>query len=146
MILYIHKIDRARFWMLSGEKNACCQNHHSTQRCVLPVFFLVDSLLSHGSKSTGKETGKTNLCAVGNIHLRRWKIFMIFGPYPLPSAFFNRYYLSVNLVNFWPLLPKKFKRLKWMVPYLYLGNKIGQYTGTYGILVHHIWHLRILRF
>ena len=34
----------------------------SAQRCVLPVSILVDLLLYH-SKSTGKETGKTHLCA-----------------------------------------------------------------------------------
>ena len=37
----------------------------SARRCVLPVSFPVDLLLPHSSKSTGKETGKTHLCAVG---------------------------------------------------------------------------------
>ena len=38
-------------------------------------------------------------------------------PTPLPSAVLY-YYLSANLVNFWPLPPKTCRRLKWMVPYL----------------------------
>ena len=36
-------------------------------------------------------------------------------PTPLPSAVFC-YYPSANLTNFWPLLPKKCRRRKWMVP------------------------------
>ena len=38
-------------------------------------------------------------------------------PTPLPSAVFY-YYPSANLANFWPLPPRKCRRLKWMVPYM----------------------------
>merc|ERR1719491_1916048 len=51
----------------------------------------------------------------GTIHLRRWRFFTIFDPYPPPSAVFY-YYPSANLANFRPLPPKKCRRLKWMVP------------------------------
>ena len=41
---------------------------YSTQRCVLPVSFPVVLPKYYGSnESTGKETGKTHLCAVGYI-------------------------------------------------------------------------------
>ena len=49
----------------------------------------------------------------GTIHLRRRRIFTIFDPYPPPSA---------NFSNFWPLLPRKCRRLKWMIPMSYFDN------------------------
>ena len=38
-------------------------NQTISQRCVLPVSFPVDLLIYGSNKSTGKETGKTHLCA-----------------------------------------------------------------------------------
>ena len=39
-------------------------SHHNEQRCVLLISFSVDLVLQISSKSTGKESGKTHLCAI----------------------------------------------------------------------------------
>ena len=45
------------------------------------------------------------------------------SPYPLPSSVFYYYTILLYLANFWPLPPKQWWRLKWMVPKTGRQNK-----------------------
>ena len=47
-------------------------HRNSTQKSVLPVSFPVDLLLPYSSEFTGKETGKTHLCAVYHVTKPSW--------------------------------------------------------------------------
>ena len=82
------------------------------QKCtgVLPIFFPVDLLL-HSSKSTGKETGKTHLCAVswkaerkpdGLDLIQPWSERKpVYQPFHLP-CFLKFFHLLLSMMNIWP--------------------------------------------
>ena len=55
----------------SGLTPVAISRGSSAQRCLLPVSLPVD-LFCHSNKSTGKETGKTYLCAVLCVEFSFW--------------------------------------------------------------------------